>query len=293
MTKTSDRWNQQHLSATSALALVAILSGCATAPPLIYPTAIELSPAQRESFSTYRSRPLQKAFAGSPDGLSGTAWLSEEANRAVRSAMSTCQRVAVQPCRVFDISGLPYQQAYLKFSKESREAIATMKVPRDIPYHLEAMDWGVSSAPSTDVRYQGPTPLSLHGAKSISTAQLADQVKSGTVTVIDSRGFAEEDLPTIPNARLIDWAGTLDGPKREPVLQQNFAKVMQLLQPERDKPVVVFCWSAQCWVAAHAVRRLQAIGYKTILWYRGGIEAWKAANLPVVTAVPYATVWSE
>jgi hypothetical protein len=111
---------------------------------------------------------------------------------------------------VFDISGFPYQDAYTKFSIDSRDALRAMKVPKDIPYHLEAMDWGVPSiaAAKGTMTYRGPTPLSIPDVKSISTAQLAERVKNGSITVIDSRGFGDQDLPTIPNAYLIDWAGT-------------------------------------------------------------------------------------
>lgn len=276
-------------------AIVSILNACTTVTPLAYPNPIEFNPAQRAAFAVYEDKPVQKAFAVSPDGMLGEASFENEANRVVRSALSTCQRVAIQPCRVVDISGVPYQPAYLKFSVESRNAIAAMKVPPDIAYHLEAMDWGVDSAAvATGANtYHAPTPLVIPNVKSLSTAQLADRLKAGTITLIDSRGFVDEDLPTIPSAYFIDWAGTSAGPAREPTLKQNLAKIMQLLAPDRDKPIAVFCWSAQCWISIHAAVRLQALGYKNVFWYRGGIEAWKAAKLPVVTAVPHATVWSE
>lgn len=295
MTHTPFRLPRQVFHAIAFVTLAATLSGCATSPPPIYPTTIELSSAQRAAFSDYENQPLQKAFAGAPGLYSGSASLASTGQQAARSALANCQKEALQPCRVFNVSGVPYQQAYTKFSEDSGRALAAMNVPREVAYHLEAMDWGVKS---TDVRegkilYHAPTPMTFQEFKSISTAQLAQRMKGATITLIDARGFTDIDLPTIPNAYSIDWAGTLDGDDREPVLQRNFAKIMQLIVPDHATPIAVFCWSAQCWVSVHAAQRLHALGYTDVFWYRGGIEAWKAAKLPTVTAVPHATVWSE
>jgi rhodanese-related sulfurtransferase len=65
------------------------------------------------------------------------------------------------------------------------------------------------------------------------------------------------------------------------------------MQPDKTQPVGVFCVSAECWLSVNAALRLRALGYTNVQWYRGGIEAWMAAKLPTVTAVPHATVWSQ
>ena len=48
------------------------------------------------------------------------------------------------------------------------------------------------------------------------------------------------------------------------------------------RTVVFFCESAQCWLSHNASLRALALGYRDVVWYRGGIEAWEAAGLPMV-----------
>ena len=43
---------------------------------------------------------------------------------------------------------------------------------------------------------------------------------------------------------------------------------------------MVYCLDAKCWLSYNAALRLDALGYENLYWYRGGIAAWKAANLP-------------
>ena len=43
---------------------------------------------------------------------------------------------------------------------------------------------------------------------------------------------------------------------------------------------MVYCVDANCWLSYNAALRLHALGYENLYWYRGGIAAWKAANLP-------------
>ncbi len=40
--------------------------------------------------------------------------------------------------------------------------------------------------------------------------------------------------------------------------------------------------SRECWVSYNAALRAINAGYTNVLWYRGGIEAWKAAGLPTL-----------
>ena len=52
-------------------------------------------------------------------------------------------------------------------------------------------------------------------------------------------------------------------------------------------PVVVYCQSTHCWMSYNAALRAINMGYSNVLWYRGGIEAWQAAGLPVASQNGY------
>jgi PQQ-dependent catabolism-associated CXXCW motif protein len=46
-------------------------------------------------------------------------------------------------------------------------------------------------------------------------------------------------------------------------------------------PLVFFCVNSQCWLSYNASLRAAALGYTNVYWYRGGIESWRAAGLPL------------
>ena len=57
----------------------------------------------------------------------------------------------------------------------------------------------------------------------------------------------------------------------------------QLLEKDtggaKDYPVVFYCEGPQCWESYNAALRARDAGYTNVYWYRGGLEAWVAANL--------------
>jgi PQQ-dependent catabolism-associated CXXCW motif protein len=52
----------------------------------------------------------------------------------------------------------------------------------------------------------------------------------------------------------------------------------------KEVPLIFYCQSNQCWMSYNAALRAIHMGYTNVLWYRGGLEAWKAAGQPVHTA---------
>ena len=46
-------------------------------------------------------------------------------------------------------------------------------------------------------------------------------------------------------------------------------------------PLVFFCEGAKCWESYNAALRALKIGFTRVYWYRGGLMAWQAADLPV------------
>ncbi len=54
----------------------------------------------------------------------------------------------------------------------------------------------------------------------------------------------------------------------------------------KQHPIVLYCLSPECWMSYNASLRAINLGYTNVLWYRGGIESWKKAGLPVQTAGP-------
>lgn len=54
---------------------------------------------------------------------------------------------------------------------------------------------------------------------------------------------------------------------------------------DRDRPIVFYCL-AECWMSWNAAKRVAGWGYRQVLWYRDGIDAWEAAGLPTEVLQP-------
>jgi adenylate cyclase len=57
--------------------------------------------------------------------------------------------------------------------------------------------------------------------------------------------------------------------------------VDRLLDGDRTRRVITFSWNANSWYARNLAIELVALGYRNVSWYRGGLEAWDVAGLPV------------
>jgi adenylate cyclase len=57
--------------------------------------------------------------------------------------------------------------------------------------------------------------------------------------------------------------------------------VDHLVRGDRTRRVITFPWNAAFWDARNLALDLVALGYTNVSWYRGGLEAWDVAGLPV------------
>jgi PQQ-dependent catabolism-associated CXXCW motif protein len=122
----------------------------------------------------------------------------------------------------------------------------------------------------------GPTPTEIPGGQVITTKGLIPllQGQAGTsVIVLDALGGPQ----TLPRAVPAAWASQ-PGSFNDQVQQQFGQMLMQLTQGNRQVPIVTYCQGPQCWMSYNAALRAIALGYRNVLWYRGGLEAWMQAQ---------------
>lgn len=146
----------------------------------------------------------------------------------------------------------------------------------------ETTDWGVKeqSTLRSQKKIATRTPLSVPGARRITTREL-QQVGPQSV-LIDVLDDADAHI-TIPGAYFVPGAGNYGKGKFTDSLQKKFAKVLdELTQRDRDRQIVIFCYGSECWESYNAVLRAAKMGYRKVLWYRGGLDSWKTAELPLV-----------
>jgi PQQ-dependent catabolism-associated CXXCW motif protein len=143
----------------------------------------------------------------------------------------------------------------------------------------ERQDFGV---PAPDRLHggpmHGPTPNRIPGAQLVTTPALLDLLKPGPgqALVFDVLG-SHERLPGALNAVPAHQAGSFDD-----AVQRDFGQFLQqVTQGQKDRALVFYCQSTMCWMSYNAALRASRLGYRQVHWYRGGVEAWKAAGQPL------------
>ena len=155
-----------------------------------------------------------------------------------------------------------------------------------VPDHMdETLDSGVpSSAETRDfARINTPTPMKVPGGHTVTTQDVIALLAKEKPLILSTTAAT----PTIPGTLLITLAtgGTLDDD-----WQPRLGRLMrQLTNGDVDRPVLVFAFNQIRWHSRNLALRLIALGYKNVLWYRGGWEAWEASEQP---RAPLAGQWN-
>ena len=144
---------------------------------------------------------------------------------------------------------------------------------------MERQDMGV--APTAQLKaggLHGPTPNAIPGGRLVTTAELVallQNPQSGAL-VFDVLGGPQ----VLPNA--VPVVPAAQGGSFQDETQRNFGQYLQqVTQGRSDRPRVFYCQGLQCWMSYNAALRAINLGYTNVLWYRGGVEAWQQAGLPL------------
>lgn len=151
-------------------------------------------------------------------------------------------------------------------------------VDLDALTQLERQDYGVAATPQLHAGpLHGPTPASIPGGQVITTKGLVELLRGGQAPalVLDVLGGPE----IIQGAQYAVPAAQA-GAFNDQVQQQLGQFLQQATNGNRQYPIVTYCLSTQCWMSYNAALRAINLGYTNVLWYRGGIEAWKQAGMP-------------
>lgn len=148
----------------------------------------------------------------------------------------------------------------------------------------EDRDWGV--APVATLRqppYHAPTPLEIPGARVVHTVELRAMTLGARPPVLIDV-LSGEGHETLAGAVWLGGAGR--GESFSDLVQSDLDPLLlRLASGDRARPLVFFCASSQCWLSYNAALRAVAAGHTSVYWYRGGIDAWAEAQLPLATTV--------
>jgi PQQ-dependent catabolism-associated CXXCW motif protein len=140
---------------------------------------------------------------------------------------------------------------------------------------FEREDFGV--APTRALHngpMHGPTPTSIPGGQVITTTGLLDlQRRQIPYVLVDVLGAPD----MLPNAIQGAWLSQ-PGSFTDEVQKRGAQMLLQLTQGRKDTPLVFYCQSPQCWMSYNAALRAINAGFTNVLWYRGGVEAWRRSG---------------
>jgi PQQ-dependent catabolism-associated CXXCW motif protein len=140
----------------------------------------------------------------------------------------------------------------------------------------EDNDWNV--APTSTPRrppYHAPTPRAIPGGKVLKTVELKNLLDTDkSVVVIDV--LDSKDRTSIPGSYWLSGAGSGQFYAAE---KERFANALQKLTAgDKNRPVVFLCLGAECWLSYNAALHAIEAGYRNVVWYRGGTDAWRGAG---------------
>ena len=174
----------------------------------------------------------------------------------------------------------------------SPENVARLQLMADdlrlagLPDHMdETLD---SEVPSNGemrdfARMNTPTPVKVPGGQTVTTQDVIALLAKEKPLILSTTAAT----PSIPGTLFITHAafGTLNDD-----WQQRLGRLMrQLTNGDVNRPVLVFAFNQNRWHSRNLALRLIALGYKNVLWYRGGWEAWEASEQP---RAPLAGQWN-
>lgn len=144
----------------------------------------------------------------------------------------------------------------------------------------ERQDFGVQATPQLHSgAMHGPTPASLPGGQIITTKGLVELIQSQQTPYILFDVLGGPMM--LPGATPAVQAAQ-PGQFGDQVSQQMGQYLEQVLQGNKQIPLIFYCQSVQCWMSYNAALRAVNLGYTNVLWYRGGIEAWQQIGGPLV-----------
>ena len=144
--------------------------------------------------------------------------------------------------------------------------------------------------------YRKPVPLTLKGATVISADKASEIWTSKAAIFVDVYPKAPKPgnlpagtfwrEPTHQSIENATWLPNVGYGVVPPPTEEYFKKNLETLSGgDKAKPVVFFCLR-NCWMSWNAAKRALTYGYKNVIWYPDGTDAWQEIGQPVVEARP-------
>ncbi len=240
-----------------------------------------------EDFSKAES---SKAFASGVDTMGyGTSVNSSSVEQAALVAIYRCNFsfLKARLCQANYVDGMELGGFYEEAKNQSIQAMIELRKVATADSSRELQAYNEATALKTS-GFNDPTPLKVAGAKTVSTQHLLDLMKSSKSPVLID---VAQDIQTLPHAHSFVKAGNVNADeKHDLAIQTRLASMLAIVAPDKQQALGFYCASHNCWLSVNATLRAVKAGYTNVYWYRGGIEAWRAAGLPLVQKAVTAVI---
>jgi PQQ-dependent catabolism-associated CXXCW motif protein len=143
-------------------------------------------------------------------------------------------------------------------------------------YANELTDWGISPQSELKTEVGSQTPLIIPGGRRVTTGEVVKLINTEAV-IVDVLKDNTGGHRTLPGAIYMPGAGD-PGTFRDRVQRRLSPVLAQLTSQNENRPLVFLCEGAKCWESYNAALRAMQLGYRNVLWYRGGLSSWIAAK---------------
>lgn len=216
----------------------------------------------------------------------GGSWGQDSAYRAYLSAIYLCNHIKDKParlCQVRVVNDLDVQSDAQASTDEHAKALAELHLPKEKLYANEQYGGGFTrfSAMRADKMYD-MTPQELPQIKTVATQELAELLLAPDRPAVIDVTAADNTLPTaLP---LVHGGFAFQDAEADDALDKRIVALMHLLSPDPNRRLVIVGYDRQDWRGVNAAMRAKRAGYANVVWYRGGLTAWREANLPTARA---------
>lgn len=236
-----------------------------------------------------------RAFAVGVDKMGyGNAWGLDDPGLAMTRALYFCNhaRTNKKLCKLVGVNDQETHQIYDDVAAQGKALLASLPEPLADAVRAERNEPGESSPQSLRVdkeRYDQMTPREIKGVRRVDSAELAALLKSAAPPrLIDVISTLPAMLPTA--IHFVAGGLAFADEAADAAYDQRFRDMLQLAAPDKSAPLVFYCVGSQSWHSVNAAMRALKAGYTSVMWYRGGLQAWQSAGLPVTSKVALAVI---
>jgi PQQ-dependent catabolism-associated CXXCW motif protein len=144
--------------------------------------------------------------------------------------------------------------------------------------------------------YRAPTPATLGGAATVSTAEARTLWEAHAAVFVDvmprppkPKGLPEGTLWRDPRRDGIPgslWLPNVGYGGLNPEVDRYFRdNLARATRGDRAAPLLFYCL-AECWMSWNAAKRALEYGYTRVYWYPAGSDGWTAAGWPLEDLQP-------